>query len=74
MSIWTSLLFLHGHIATPRALAGILESPPAPRAADATPPDPPTIPLDASAAITADDATRRPGVVHHPLRAIGQLA
>jgi hypothetical protein len=67
MSIWTELLFLHGHIATPTALALI-----APAAACVAP---------AAARVAADPAapagppaaaaTAEP--YHHPLRTVGQL-
>ena len=44
MSIWTDLLFLHGHVATPTGLAS-LPAPAAPRSAPTirptTPPSPP---------------------------------
>jgi hypothetical protein len=71
MSIWTSLLFLHGHIATPRALA-FLESPAAPAPSAATPPDAPDAPQPRNAGSAS--TVVRPMVVHHPLRVIGQLS
>lgn len=57
MSIWTDLLFLHGHIATPTALALVL--PIHPPAAPATP-----------AATAPPTGVRYPP---HPLRETGQL-
>jgi len=59
MSIWTELLFLHGHVATPTALA--LIAPAAVRGAA----DPTARPPQA-AATTAEP-------YRHPLRAVGQL-
>jgi hypothetical protein len=69
MSIWTELLFLHGHIATPTALALI-----APAAAHVAPaaahvaadPAAPAGPAPPAAAATAEP-------YHHPLRTVGQL-
>lgn len=59
MSIWIELLLLHGHVATPRALA--LIAPAAVRGA-AEPAAPP-----------APAATATPEPYRHPLRAVGQL-
>jgi hypothetical protein len=67
MSIWTELLFLHGHIATPMALAliapaGTCVAAPAaactPRTAAPAPPPP---------------AAAGGALCDHPLRAVGQL-
>ncbi len=64
MSIWTDLLFLHGHITTRTALALVAsQDKPAPAAAPNKPvrrPDP-------------GDAERPAIYIHHPLRAVGQL-
>ena len=57
MSIWTELLFLHGHVATPIGLA--LVAPVAPRGRPAAGP----------ARREAPAAER----AHHPLRSVGQL-
>jgi len=67
MSIWTELLFLHGHIATPAALALVTRADactaaPGPVAHRTGP--------EAAAAAAAGDAG---GPVHHPLRVAGQL-
>jgi hypothetical protein len=61
MSIWTELLFLHGHVATPAALALIV-----PAACDAATPRSPT--ATTPAASPPAGAPR-----HHPLRTVGQL-
>lgn len=73
MSIWTELLFLHGHIATPAALALITQScaagaarPAAPEAASTAAP--------ATAAAQAPRAAAATGEpIHHALRTVGQL-
>jgi hypothetical protein len=70
MSIWIQLLFLHGHIATPRALAGIVDAPQAPAPCAAQPPDPPA---NEPGARSAGVAIRPTVVVHHPLRVVSQL-
>jgi hypothetical protein len=66
MSIWTDLLFLHGHIATPAALAlvtrtGACTAAPGP-AAHRPGPQP-----------ACDDDGAASGPAHHPLRVAGQL-
>jgi hypothetical protein len=73
MSIWTELLFLHGHIATPTALALITQACAAPPAAPEAARTPGTAaPATATAqAPRADAATGEP--IHHPLRTVGQL-
>jgi hypothetical protein len=64
MSIWTDLLFLHGHIATPTALA--LVTSPRPPAPAVAPDRPPPLPDQG----VAD----RPALhAQHPLRVMGQL-
>jgi len=66
MSIWTDLLIMRGHIATPLALA-LVTSP------STSPPVPPASGTD-SPARDADPALgTRPEVYAHPLRAVGQL-
>ena len=63
MSIWTELLFLHGHIATPMALAQITQA--GARVA---------APAAAHPPITSAPATPATGEPYcHPLRAVGQL-
>jgi len=81
MSIWTDLLFLHGHIATPAALALVtsprLQAAPPVAGPDQPPPRAPipateTVPVIAGA--PARSAVSPPVMyVHHPLRTVGQL-
>jgi hypothetical protein len=73
MSIWTELLFLHGHIATPRALALIAPAGPcaAATAATAAACPPSTAAPATPAAPAAPTAGGEP--CWHPLRGAGQL-
>ena len=66
MSIWTELLFLHGHVATPLALALVTAAgscPTAPAAPEPAAQRPEPEPAGCTAA----------SPVHHPLRVAGQL-
>jgi len=65
MSIWTDLLFLHGHVATSTALALL-----APTCAAATAVAPPG---EAPAAEASSSSIHPPPPVHHALRTICQL-
>jgi hypothetical protein len=72
MSIWTQLLFLHGYIATPRALAGILDAPESAAPTTEVPPGPP--PSGPAALVVEVADLPRPPVFHHPLRVVGQVS
>jgi hypothetical protein len=64
MSIWTDLLFLHGHLTTRTALALVAtQDPPAPAAR----PDKPVARPDPG------DAERPAAYIHHSLRVMGQV-
>lgn len=65
MSIWTDLLIMRGHIATPTALALVTTPRPAP--AGGVGADEPAHALDPS-------AESCPDVQGHPLRVVGQLS
>jgi hypothetical protein len=65
MSIWTELLFLHGHVATPVALALVT------RADAGTAAPGPAAHRPGPETACDDAAAGRP--VHHPLRVAGQL-
>jgi len=64
MSIWTELLFFHGHVATPAALALIAPVAACPAAAR---------PAGSPPAPEATDPQAAGAPIHHPLRTAGQL-
>ncbi len=66
MSIWTDLLLLHGHAATPTALALLTQAGACVAAGTAAPATPTEAPAPRAAA-TAGEPHR------HPLRTVGQL-
>jgi hypothetical protein len=68
MSIWTELLFLHGHIATPMALALV-----APAATCVAAPAAAGTPHTAAPAAAPPLAAAGGALCDHPLRAVGQL-